>query len=391
MIAQGLGTEETLRLALVTETWPPEINGVAMTLGRLVDGVRRRGHSVEVVRPRQPSDARGSQPGECLLRDSLPVPNYTGLRLGLPCGGVLAARWRRQRPDLVHVATEGPLGISAVRTATAMGIPLTSGFHTNFHDYSRHYGFGVLHHLVEGYLRRFHNRTRRTLVPTRAQVDQLAGIGFRGVEALGRGVDIDLFDPALRSESVRAAWGATPESLVCLHVGRVAPEKDIPLALEAFRAIKADRRDAIMVVVGDGPERAKLKAAYPEVVFTGVLDRAGLAVAYASSDLFLFPSLSETFGNVVLEAMASGVPPVAFRYAAPALHMVDGVSGWLVDCTDRPGFIAAARAAAVAPDRRARGLAGRAAVLPLSWDGIVDRFLDLVADARRHPLRRSPS
>ncbi len=391
MIAQGLGTDETLRLALVTETWPPEINGVAMTLGRLVEGVRRRGHSVEVVRPRQPSDDRGSQPGECLLRDSLPVPKYTGLRLGLPCGGVLAARWRRQRPDLVHVATEGPLGISAVRTATAMGIPLTSGFHTNFHDYSRHYGFGVLHHLVEGYLRRFHNRTRRTLVPTRAQVDQLAGIGFRGVEALGRGVDIDLFDPALRSETVRAAWGATPDSLVCLHVGRVAPEKDIPLALEAFRAIKADRRDAIMVVAGDGPERARLQAAHPDVVFTGVLDRAALAVAYASADQFLFPSLSETFGNVVLEAMASGTPPVAFRYAAPALHMVDGVSGWLVDCADRPGFIAAARAAALAPDRRARGQAGRAAVLPLSWDGIVDRFLDLVADARRQPARRSLS
>lgn len=391
MLNQGLAAHETLRLALVTETWPPEINGVAMTLGRLVESVRRRGHMIEVVRPRQPSDDRGSRPGECLLRDSLPVPNYAGLRLGLPCGGVLAARWRRQRPDLVHVATEGPLGMSAVRTATAMGIPLTSGFHTNFHDYSRHYGFGILHHLVEGYLRRFHNRTRRTLVPTLAQADHLAGIGFRGVEALGRGVDIDLFDPALRSESVRAAWGATPTGLVCLHVGRIAPEKDIPLALEAFRAITGDRRDAIMVVVGDGPGRAKLQAAYPEVIFTGVLDRAALAVAYASSDLFLFPSLSETFGNVVLEAMASGVPAVAFRYAAPALHMVDGVSGWLVDCGDRPGFIAAARAAAVAADRRARGLAGRAAVLPLSWDGIADRFLDLVADARRRPLRRSSS
>jgi len=371
-----------LSVASVTETWPPEINGVAMTLSRLVEGVRGRGHQVEVVRPRQRSDSTGSQPGDCLLRDSLPVPNYTGLRLGLPCGGVLAARWRRQRPDVVHIATEGPLGVSALRTARSLGIPVTSGFHTNFHDYSRHYRVGFLYQMVEGYLRRFHNRTRRTLVPTRAQVDQLAVSGFRGVAALGRGVDIALFDPALRSEAVRRAWGAGPQTLVCLHVGRVAPEKDIPLALEAFRAIARDHSDALMVVAGDGPERMRLKALYPEVVFTGLLDRDALATAYACADLFLFPSLSETFGNVVLEAMASGVPVVAFRYAAPALHMVDGQTGWLVACDDRAGFITAARAAAADPQRAMFGAAARAAVLPLSWDGIVDRFLELIEEAR---------
>ncbi len=371
-----------LRLALVTETWPPEINGVAMTLSRLVEGVRRRGHQVEVVRPRQASDGSGSRPGDCLLRDSLPVPNYTGLRLGLPCGGVLAARWRRQRPDVVHIATEGPLGVSALRTALSLGIPVTSGFHTNFHDYSRHYRVGFLHHLVEGYLRRFHNRTRRTLVPTRAQVGQLAVSGFRGVSTLGRGVDIALFNPALRSDAVRTAWGAGAQTLVCLHVGRVAPEKDIPLALEAFRAIARQHPDALMVVAGDGPERARLKAAFPEVVFTGLLDRADLAIAYACADLFLFPSLSETFGNVVLEAMASGVPAVAFRYAAPALHMVDEETGWLVACDDRAGFIRAACTAAAHPQRAAYGVAARVSVLPLSWDGIVDRFLELIDEAR---------
>jgi glycosyltransferase involved in cell wall biosynthesis len=382
-------TTQPLHLALVTETWPPEINGVAMTLGRLVEGVRGRGHRVEIVRPRQNCDARGPHHGEALLRDSLPIPRYTGLRLGLPCSGVLAARWRMHRPHLVHVATEGPLGRSALRAAHGLGIPVTSGFHTNFHDYSRHYGFGVFHHLVESYLRRFHNRTRRTLVPTSAQAGALAEIGFKGVEALGRGVDLACYHPDRRSEAMRATWGAGPDDLVCLHVGRVAPEKDIPLAIEAFRAIQADRRNAIMVVAGDGPERARLQAAHPDIRFTGVLDRAALAAAYASADLFVFPSLSETFGNVVLEAMASGTPVVAHRYAAPALHMTDGVNGWLVAVGDREGFIAAARAAALDPGRRERGRAARAAVLPHAWDGIIDRFLALIAEAiHDEPQRR---
>lgn len=371
---------EPFRISLVTETWPPEINGVAMTLSRLVEGVRSRGHEVQVVRPRQRGDARMAST-DTVLRDSLPIPRYTGLRLGLPCRGILRARWRLRRPDLVHVATEGPLGLSAVSAAHALGIPVTSGFHTNFHDYMGHYGAVQLRRLVIGYLRRFHNRTRRTLVPTQAQVTDLARHGFRGVEALGRGVDTVLFDPQHRSEALRQSWGAGPQTLVCLHVGRVAPEKDIPLALEAFYAIRAQHSDAIMVVAGDGPERLRLQAAHPDVRFTGALDRQVLASAYASADLFIFPSLSETFGNVVLEAMASATVPIAYRYAAPEMHVTHGVSGWLAPCGDRAAFIAAAVTAASDPDLRERGLRARADVMALSWDGIVDRFLGILREA----------
>ncbi|MFT3766259.1 MAG: glycosyltransferase family 1 protein [Minicystis sp.] len=364
-----------LSIALVTETWSPEINGVAMTLGRLVDGLRRRGHRVEVVRPRQAVDRPGADHGSSVLRDSLPIPRYTGLRLGLPSGAVLEARWRFLRPDLVHIATEGPLGLSALRVARRLEIPVTSGFHTNFHDYSRHYGLGLLHAPVMGYLRWFHNRTKATLVPTRAQVRELAGAGFRNAVDLGRGVDAALYHPGRRDEGMRQRWGATERTVVCLHVGRVAPEKDIPLALDGWRAIRAAGIDTRMVVAGDGPERERLAASLPDALFTGALPRDELATAYASADLFLFPSRSETFGNVLLEAMASGIPAVSFDYAAPQIHVRHGMNGWLAPFGDRGAWIASAVAAAGDQAAlRACGLAARETAAAVSWDSIIQRL-----------------
>jgi glycosyltransferase involved in cell wall biosynthesis len=280
----------SLKIALVTETWTPEINGVAMTLGRLVEGLHQRSHSIEVVRPRQGHDPAGSDHGIAILRDSLPVPRYTGLRLGLPSGAVLEARWRSLRPDLVHIATEGPLGLSALGAARRLDIPVTSGFHTNFHDYSRHYGIGVLYAPVMAYLRWFHNRTRATLVPTASQARELTTAGFRNAVALGRGVDGSLYHPAKRDDGLRRRWGAEAGTVVCLHVGRVAPEKNIPLALEAWQTMRKAGVSAAMVVAGEGPERARLAAAYPAAIFTGALSPDDLAAAYASADLFLFPA-----------------------------------------------------------------------------------------------------
>jgi len=367
---------------LVTETWRPEVNGVAMTLGRLVDGLRARHHQVEVVRPRQDGDAGGDLHGAHLLRASLPIPRYTGLRLGLPSSHVLRARWRTKRPDLVHVATEGPLGLSALRAAHSLGIPVSSGFHTNFHDYSGHYGIGVLRSTVEGYLRWFHNRTRCTLVPTEVQRNALARAGFRGVRTLGRGVDAELFHPRCRSAVLRAQWGAGEDTLVAVLVSRSAPEKNIPLAIRAFRALRAVVPDAVMVIAGDGPERARLAAANPDIYFIGNLPRPEIAAIYASADLFLFPSMSETFGNVVLEAMASGVPAVAFAYAAPEMYMRDGVNGRLVPFGDADAFIAASvEAARNRGHLRAMAAAARATAATVSWDAIVNRLESLFASA----------
>lgn len=381
--------DHRLRIALVSETWSPEINGVAMTLGRLAEGLGRRGHEIEVVRPRQPMDRPGADHGAAVLRDSLPIPRYTGLRLGLPSGAVLAARWRSARPDLVHIATEGPLGISALGAARRLGIPVTSGFHTNFHDYSRHYGFGLLHRPVMGYLRWFHNRTRATLVPTQAQVDELAAAGFRHVVALGRGVDGILYHPAKRSSELRRSWGVDDGTVVCLHVGRVAPEKDIPLALEGWRAIRAAGVPCRMIVIGDGPERSRLAEANPDVLFTGALPREALAQAYASADLFLFPSRSETFGNVLLEAMASGLPAVSFDYAAPRMHVRQGVNGWLAPFGDRSAWVGMAVQAASDPAaRRCCAVAARTTAEGVSWDSIITKLEDIFLEATSdHRLR----
>lgn len=362
-----------LDVALVTETYPPEINGVAMTLGNLVQGLRVRGWRVQVVRPRQPGEAEACD--QEWLRPSLPVPRYAGLRIGLPSGLSLHGRWRRRRPDLVHVVTEGPLGLSALRSARRLGIPVSSGFHTNFHDYSRHYGLSWMHGAVERYLKAFHNRTRCTLVPAQDVITQLSQRGFRNLMLLGRGVDAGLFTPELRSDELRASWGADRDTLVALHVGRVAPEKNIPLALRAFAAIRAVRPDAKLVVVGEGPERARLAASAANARFTGALPRAELARAYASADLFLFPSMSETYGNVLMEAMASGLPAVSFDYAAPRQHVRDGVNGWTVPFGDGDAFVR--RAVAIASDdarRRGAGIEARRTALAVGWEHVVDRF-----------------
>lgn len=379
-------------LVVVTETWPPEVNGVAMTLERLVVGLRQRGHRVRVVRPRQAGEARGS---ESLLDDETlvpgcPIPGYRGLRFGLPAARRLRAAWRADPPDAVHLVTEGPLGHSALRAARALGLPVLAGFHTDFETYARHYRLAWLAPLVEAILRRFHNRCDLNLIPTRALAEHLAGRGFVNLGLLARGVDTRLFHPARRSPELRAAWGAGPEDPVLMHVGRVAPEKDLDRVVEAFRAVRARRPRARLVFVGDGPSRARLERAYPDITFAGVQRGEDLASHYASADLFVFASLSETFGNVVTEAMASGLPILAFDHAAVHEHVVDRVHGRRVPVTgDRAGDTAAFVQAAVElaegfraqPRRReAMGEQARARAEELDWGAVVTRLEQYVEE-----------
>jgi glycosyltransferase involved in cell wall biosynthesis len=215
------------RICIVTDTYPPEVNGVALTLARLVGGLRACGHAVSVVCPRQWIADRpsfGPDPTVTLVR-GVPLPGYKGLHVGFPAGGLLDDCWTEYRPDVVYVATEGPLGWSAVCTAQRLGIPVLSGFHTNFHSYSRHYRAGWLQHWVALYLRWFHNRTTGTLVPSIDLRDRLHACGFKNVSVLGRGVDSQLFTPARRCQALRETWGVSEHDLVVLYVGRVAPEK----------------------------------------------------------------------------------------------------------------------------------------------------------------------
>jgi glycosyltransferase involved in cell wall biosynthesis len=375
----------SMRVAFVTETYPPEVNGVATTTAQFVQGLHRRQHDVQLVRPRQAVDASGGEAPrfhEVLMR-GLPIPNYPHLRMGVPSKRALVKLWSLRRPDVVHVATEGPLGWSALQAARHLHIAVTSDFRTNFHAYSRHYGIGWLNRPIMAYLRKFHNQAACTMVPTEALRSDLASAGFQRLEVVPRGVDTERFAPSRRSEALRARWGAAPGDLVVGYVGRLAAEKNLGLLLAAFREIRAALPSARLVLVGDGPQRAELRAACPDAVLAG--NRTGLDLAdhYASFDLFLFPSLTETFGNVTTEALASGVPLVAFDHAAAGQLVRSGVNGLLAAAGDDGGFIG--RAIALARNETLRSTIAphaRATALSLGWDSVVARFEHHLAAAR---------
>ena len=264
-----------MKIALVTETFPPEINGVAMTFGVIARELGRRGHAVTVFRPRHPES--GNRPGNPDFAEvplpGIPIPGYTLLRLGLPASGRLKKIWRADPPDIVHVATEGPLGASAISAARALGVPVTSSFHTNFHAYTRHYRLGPLQRVVLAWLRHVHNRTARTFAPTAALCAELAALGFRDLAVLSRGVDTWQFHPARRSEDLRLKWGASPDDPVVIHVGRMAPEKNYPLVFQTYAAMRAANPRCRFVLAGEGPLKTRLAREHPECVFEGVFSR----------------------------------------------------------------------------------------------------------------------
>lgn len=374
-----------MRVAIVSETYPPEVNGVALTVQALEQGLRARGHGVELIRPRRSDEAPLDCAGQLLL-PSLPLPRYPGLRMGLLAGRRLRARWQQQRPDALYIATEGPLGASALAVARRLGIPASTGFHTRFDEYAARYGVGFLRGAVFAWLRRFHNRADTTLVPTRELAQFLGAQGFADVTVLRRAVDTTHFHPARRSPGLRAQWGADADTPVLIHVGRIAPEKNLALAVRAFRRVQHAQPHARMVWVGDGPDRAALAAAHPDFVFCGVQRGEALARHFASADLFVFPSLSETFGNVTLEAMASGLATIAFDTGAAREHLRDGAHGAAIAVGDEAAFIAAT--AALAGDlasSRWLGSAAREAVAQLAPETVSARFEQVLREliARR--------
>ena len=377
-----------MRYAVVTETWPPEINGVALTVQALAHGLLARGHAVEVVRPRQPGD-RHDPAGErsdgalaTLLMRGAALPRYPGLRFGLPAMRALGRHWRQARPDAVYVATAGPLGWSAARAAARLGIPVATGLHTRFDRYMHDYGMPWLEGTALTWMRRFHNRADATLVPTLELGRFLQAHGFERVVRLARAVDTAQLCPERRDDALRATWGAGPDTPIAIHVGRIAPEKNLALAVRAFRAIGRQRPDARFVWVGDGPARDALARENPDFIFCGVQRGAELARHFASGDLFLFPSLSETFGNVTLESMASGLATVAFDTGAAREHLQHQVHGALV--AEESGFIDEAVRLAGDHDRlRAMGRAARAAVLKLRPEQVAAEFDALLAGLAR--------
>jgi glycosyltransferase involved in cell wall biosynthesis len=363
-----------MRIAYVTETYPPEINGVALTVARAVSYLRQQGHTVDLIRPSRPDEPCGAGADELRVAGSS-LPMYPEVRFGWPCVSAVTARLRATRPQLVHVATPGPLCLAAVSVARHLGIVTTSDYRTDFGDYAGHYHLGWLGNSVARYLRWFHNRTQRSFVPTELCQQRLSQQGFRRLAVVGRGVDVDHFNPSRRDPALRKRWNPAGGPIL-LHVGRLAAEKNVGLALRAAATAAARVPGTKAVVVGDGPMRHSLQRQFPHALFVGMQTGDALAASYASADVFLFPSLSDTFGNVTLEALASGLPVVAFNRAAAAEHMQDGVNGQLIEPNDSAAFVRATCQLAGLDEAAAHRmrLQARQAALAATWSRVLAQF-----------------
>jgi glycosyltransferase involved in cell wall biosynthesis len=366
----------SLRIAVVTETWPPEVNGVAVTLAKLVQGLCLRNHDVQLVRPKQvkneiPLQNLGFE--EVLMR-GMPIPRYPELKLGLPSKKNLVKAWTLRRPDVVHIATEGPLGWSAMQAAKVLKLPVTSDFRTNFHSYSQHYGVGWLRKPIVAYLRKFHNATACTMVPTQALKNELFEHGFLKLKVVARGVDTALFNPSRRSAELRAQWRADAQTVVLISVGRLALEKNLGQVMASYESLKSAGAKVKLVLVGDGPMREAIAQRCPDAIFAGMLSHDALATYYASADLFLFPSLTETFGNVTVEALASGLPVLAFDCAAATDWVKQGVNGWLVSEAEPEAYVSTAMKVAMNPELLTQVASStRSQVSQLDWDQISEQ------------------
>lgn len=289
-----------MRLLIATDAWAPQINGVQRTYQRLKSELEKLGHEPVFLTPQ--------------AFRTLPCPTYPEIRLSLLRPRDAEKAILITRPDHVHIATEGPIGLATRAACRRRGLPFTTTYHTRFPEYvSARFPLPISWSYA--YMRRFHNAGAAMMVAARSLADELGRRGFAHILPWARGVDTDLFYP----RSVRLFGADKP---VFLYVGRVAVEKNI----EAFLQLDLPGRK---VVVGDGPQRAALEARFPDTVFTGPKAGEELAEHYASADVFVFPSLTDTFGVVLIEAMASGLPVAAFPVTGPADVVKPGITGVL--------------------------------------------------------------
>jgi glycosyltransferase involved in cell wall biosynthesis len=359
-----------VRIAIVSDTYVPQVNGVSTVVRRSVDALLREGHETAVVAPRYPS-VEETKPGE-LRVVSFPFPPYPAIRLSAPRYRSVAAFLAEFRPELIHVHTEGPLGLLGRRYALERRLPLVTSFHTDFPRYAKHYGAGVLTPLVWRWLRWFHEPAALTLTPGEGTQHELVQHGITKSIVWGRGVDPRLFSPARREAGWRRWLSGGDDTTVVLHVGRLAREKGLDVLTEAWRlARKSLAQRATFVVAGEGPLAERLVADLPFVRQLGFLPRERLAALYASSDICVLPSTTETCGLVALEAMASGVAVIAADAGGLRENVRDRETGILVPPRDPAGF-AEAIEALVADPRRRFALSAAARELAVQRDSAIE-------------------
>ena len=365
---------EPLRVALVTSSYNFIQDGVALTLNRLVAYLLSQGVEVRVFAPTAgaPDFAHA---GDVTSVPSLPLPARPEYRLALGMAGYVKRQLLDFQPDIIHIAVPDLLGHAALKLARKNRISVVATYHTRYETYLRHYWYlAPLEGLLKAILRRFYGACREVYVPSGSTRDILLADGLRdNFKPWPRGVDTARFSPAKRSAAWRAQHGIGADELVVLHVSRLVREKRLDTLTRALNLLKAPHR---VVIVGDGPDRAFAQAELPGAIFAGFLVGEDLATAYASSDIFIFPSDSESFGNVTLEAMASGLACVCADATGSRSLVVAGETGLLADASDAQGF--ADNLATLARDaglRQRMGQAGRARALTFSWDETMARML----------------
>ena len=337
-------------ILLVTETWSPDVNGVAMSLGQLMRELIEMGHRVSLLRPTPKAGVTPTLPtlSEVLTADiqvtGVPIPRYSDMQFGVPAYFKIKSTLKQCRPDLVHIATEGPLGLASLIASKRLGIPATTGYHTQFHDFSKHFGFGFIAKPLMAYFRWMHNASKATCVPSQKTKNSLKALGFKRLYIVGRGVDAEQFSPAKRSDELRQTWGANGHHTVLVMVSRLSPEKGVDLVIKGFKKLQQTQlhRATKLVIVGDGPDRSRLESlasdCSEDVIFAGAQSGEDLAQHYASGDAFVFGSQVETFGNVVVEAMASGLPVFAFDDASAGM-LVTPECGGLAEVGNGQAFV----------------------------------------------------
>ncbi len=379
---------EGLRLALFTDTYAPQVNGVARTLERLVAAVEARGGAVRVFAPSDPEEHEHSTV-ERFRSSSFWA--YPQLRLSWPSSSRVQAALEEFAPTIVHAATEFGMGLAGRRAALVGDIPFVSSYHTSFVAYAEHYRLGMLARPGWRFMRWFHNGGLRTYCPTQSIVDEVTSQGFERTAVWSRGVDRERFSPHHRSSTLRDRLVQTNDTLVLSYVGRLAAEKGLDVALEALALVERERPGRVRwLVVGDGPYEAEVRRRAPAgTVLTGKLQGAALSEAYACGDVFLFPSVTDTFGNVMLEAMASGLPVIGAD-VGPTREQLQSGGGWLVPAGDVAAF--AQTIITLVDDRaRVREAARHASAFAASksWDGVWDALLRDYLQLHRVPAAAS--
>lgn len=368
-----------MRIALVTDTYTPQVNGVTTVVVRIASVLREFGHTVAIVAPRYPAhDASDAE----LRIPSIAFPPYPAIRLSRPDFRAVERFLDPFEPDVVHVATEGPLGLTGRRYAVRRRIPLVTAYHTNFPQYARHYRAGIIEPLVWRWLRWFHRPAVLTQTPGEAVAADLERRGIGRPVVWGRGVDTTFFHPQRRSAGWRRSLAGGDDTAVILHVGRLAAEKNIDVLAEAWKVAHGEiGQRATFVLAGEGPEARRLLARLPWVRQLGFLDRNKLADVYASADICVLPSRTETCGLVALEAMASGLAVVAADAGGFRESITQRQTGILVAPDDVTGFAAEMLALVIAPQRRA-SIATAARTAALARD-VVPENLELLRQYAR--------